>query len=372
MVADARTWARIRVVFKRDELGLPSFWKLQLLGWVAFYFVLLVVVLPYHKAEELRDQTIGWAAMFLASCLLRPVCRSLFRRLLPWIEFELRVLAWSVAVGTVAAFATELAILRAVRLVWTDLLVNILQMSVVLFLWCTLYFSIKQWQQSTRERERLLIAQREARDARLSALRYQLNPHFLFNSLNAVSTLVLKGDAPAATRMLSQIGGLLRASLDGPFASEIPLSQELNFAKQYLAIEQTRLGNRLQVVSDIASDSLDASVPSMLLQPLLENAVRHGVGRRRQGGMIEIQTAVENSRLRIRVWNSGPGLDPNASADKNRRGIGLANTTERLKQLYGDDCEFELRWPDGGGCEVTIRLPFRKSVEQVEEISCAQ
>jgi len=371
-VADAPVWTRIRVVFRRDELGLPSFWLLQLLGWVAFCFVLLVVVLPYHKAEELRDQTIGCAAMFLASCLLRPVCRSLLRRSLPWIDLELRALAWSVAVGTVAAFATELAILPAVRLLWTDLLVNVLQISVVLFLWCTLYFSIKQWQQSTRERERLLVAEREARDARLSALRYQLNPHFLFNSLNAVSTLVLKGDAPGATRMLSQIGGLLRASLDGPFASEIPLPQELNFAKQYLAIEQTRLGDHLQIVFDIAADSLDACVPSMLLQPLLENAVRHGVGRRRQGGMIEIQTALEDNRLRIRVWNSGPGDDVDSGADKNRRGIGLANTMERLKHLYGADCEFDLRWPDGGGCEVTIQLPFRKMVEQVEEISCAQ
>ena len=214
-------------MFKRDELGVPSFWQLQLLGWVVFYFVLLIAVLPYRKAEDLRDQTIAWAAMFLASCLLRPVCRSLLRRSLSWIGLELRALAWSVAMGTVAAFVTELAILRVVRLVWTDLLVNILQLSVVLFLWCTLYFSIKQWQQSTWERERLLIVEREAREARLSALRYQLNPHFLFNSLNAVSTLVLKGDAPGATRMLSQIGSLLRASLDGPLVSEIPLWQEL-------------------------------------------------------------------------------------------------------------------------------------------------
>jgi hypothetical protein len=130
-------------VFKRDELGLPSFWQLQLLGWVAFYFVLLVVVLPNRKAGDFRDETIGWATMFLASCFLRPVCRSLLRRLLPWIVLELRALAWSVAVGTVAAFAAELAILGALRLVWADLPVNVLQFSVVLFLWCTLYFSIK-------------------------------------------------------------------------------------------------------------------------------------------------------------------------------------------------------------------------------------
>lgn len=365
-------WARIRAVFERDELGLPSFWQLQLLGWAAFYFVLLVVVLPYRKAEDFRDQTIGCAAMFLASCLLRSLCRSLLRRSLPWIGLALRAIAWTVVVGTVAAFVTELAIVRVVRLVWNDLLVNILQFSVVLFLWCTLYFSIKQWQQSARERERLLIAEREAREARLSALRYQLNPHFLFNSLNAVSTLVLKGDTPGATRMLSQIGGLLRSSLDGPLASEVPLSQELDFARKYLAIEQTRLGDHLQVAFDIAPDSLDAYVPSMLLQPLLENAVRHGVGRLRQGGMIEIQTVIENNRLRFVVRNSGPARDIDTGADERRSGIGLANTTERLKRLYGTECEFVLGWPVDGGCELTIKLPFRKVVEQLEEISCAQ
>lgn len=172
--------------------------------------------------------------------------------------------------------------------------------------------------------------------------------------------------------MLSQIGGLLRASLDCPVLSEIPFSQELDFAKKYLAIEQTRLGERLQAAFDIAPDSLDASVPSMLLQPLLENAVRHGVGRLRQGGVIVIQAAVENNRLRIMVKNSGPRRSADAGSRENRRGIGLANTAERIKRTYGPDCEFALGWPEGGGCELTIRVPFIKIAERVGELSCAQ
>ena len=359
-------------MLKRDEVGFPSFWLLQSFGWLAFYLVLLLVVLPYGRVEEFRDQTIGCAAMFVASCLLRPVCRSLRRRSFPWIGLELRALVWSTAMGTAAAFVTELTILRVIRLVWTDLLVNILQISVMLFLWCTLYFSIKQWQQSARERERLLRAESEVRDAHLSALRYQLNPHFLFNSLNAVSTLVLKGDSAAATRMISQISSLLRASLDGPMVSEISLSQELDFAREYLAIEQTRMGGRLQVAFEITPASLEAAVPSMLLQPLLENAVRHGIGRLRLGGVITVQTAVEDSRLRIIIRNSGPTRSSQAVSSQNRRGIGLANTSERLKRLYGSGSEFELRWPDGGGCETTIRLPFKKIVDSIEEIACAQ
>ena len=267
---------------------------------------------------------------------------------------------------------TELAILRVMRLVWTDLLVNVVQFSFVLFLWCTLYFSINHWQQSARERERLLIAEREARDARLSALRYQLNPHFLFNSLNAVSTLVLRGDAQRATRMLSQIGGLLRTSFDGPTILEIPLSQELDFAEKYLAIEKTRLGDRLQVVVELATESLDAAVPSMLLQPLLENAVRLGVGRLKEGGVIAIQATIADERLHLIVTNSGPHRHAEIRVDEDRPGIGLANTTERLKRLYGLACDFTLSWPHSGGCEVTIQLPFKKIAERVEAVSCAQ
>ena len=272
----------------------------------------------------------------------------------------------------IAAFVTELAILRVLRLIWIDLLVNILQFSVVLFLWCTLYFSIKQWQQSALERERLLQAESEARDARLSALRYQLNPHFLFNSLNAVSTLVLKGDAAGATRMLSQIAGLLRASLEGPVVSQISLSQELDFARKYLDIEQTRLGEKLQIVFEVAPESLGAAVPNMLLQPLLENAVRHGVGRLRKGGVIEIQTGLQDGRLRLQLRNSGPCRSVNPGTNQPQNGIGLSNTTERLSRLYGPDCAFTLRWPDGGGCEITIQLPFKQIVDRIEEVSCAQ
>ena len=371
---DRVAWTKIRIVLKRDELGLPSFWQLQGMGWVVFYLIVIVVALPYRKTEEFGYQAIGCTTMFLASCVLRPICRSLLRKSLSWIALELRALAWSVAIGFMATLVTELAILRNVRRIWSDadLPANALQFSVVLFLWCTLYFSIKQWQQAAHERDRLLRAETEARDAHLSALRYQLNPHFLFNSLNAVSTLVLKGDAPGATRMISQIAGLLRVSLEGPILAEIPLSQELDFAKRYLAIEQTRLGDRLHVEFDIAPDSLDASIPSMLLQPLIENAVLHGVGRLKQGGVITIQTAEEDNRLRIVVTNSGPLHNADADREENRRGIGLANTRERLRRLYGAACEFTLFWPDSGGCVLTIQVPYSKSVERVEELSCAQ
>jgi len=235
-------------------------------------------------------------------------------------------------------------------------------------MWRSLYFSIKQWQRSDMERERLLRAESEVREARLLALRYQLNPHFLFNSLNAVSTLVLDGNAPAATRMLAQIGDLLRTSLDSEVAAEVTLSQELAFTEGYLAIEQTRLGERLRIDVAVPLETRDALVPNMLLQPLVENAVRYGVAPLVEGGRIGIRSALHADRLRIMIGNSGRrGED---GQKKNGNGIGLGNTAERLKTLYGTDFEFSLAWPEAGGCEVVLELPLRRARNLQEAALC--
>src|SRR6202521_290780 len=229
----------------------------------------------------------------------------------------------------------------------------------ILFIWCSLYFSIKQWQQSSEERERLLRAESELREARLLALRYQLNPHFLFNSLNAVSTLVLDGNAPAATRMLAQIGDLLRSSLNSEVTAEVALSQEMVFTEGCLAVEQTRLGKRLKFDLVIPIETRDALVPSMLLQPLVENAVRYGVAPLVEGGWIAIKSSVQADRLRIVIGNSG--RRGHGEHKKNGIGIGLGNTQERLKTLYGTDFEFSLAWLEAGGCEVVLELPLRRA-----------
>ena len=323
--------------------------------------------------QELRNQTVCWGTAFGASCLLRPLCRSLLRKLRLWLALELRAFGLSAVAGTFTTIIAEAVKLRGARIVWADSLEDWLQFVVILFLWCTLYFSIKQWQQSVRERERLVRAESEAREARLSALRYQLNPHFLFNSLNAASTLVLQGKAAAATRMLAQIGELLRTTLDSDASVEVPLSQELAFVEQYLAIEQTRLGDRLRVSTAISPETRDAVVPSMLLQPLVENAVRHGVAPVMAGGWIAISSTIRGDRLLMTVRNSGPHTNRNSiQTIMPYKGIGLANTAERLKTLYGDNQCFSLRSPEAGGYEVTIDIPFRKVVPATEEALCAR
>ena len=249
---------------------------------------------------------------------------------------------------------------RGYPLDWYEWVARSVQSAFILFVWCSLYFSIKTWRQVTRERERLLRAEGEARDARLSALRYQLNPHFLFNALNAVSTLVLEGDSAAATRMLAQIGDFLRTMLDTETKLEVPLSDEVAFVEQYLAIEQTRLGSRLRTNVSISADTLDALVPSMLLQPLVENAVRHGVAPCLEGGGIEIRSRRDGIQLKLAIRNSG-AADQGMLQRRLTTGIGLSNTTERLKTLYPDSHGFSLEWLALGGCEVRIELPFRKA-----------
>jgi two-component sensor histidine kinase len=361
----------LELLMARDSsLRFPSFWQLQLIGWVCLYLVGILGSIPdiFRRPGALLGNTVATATMFVASFALHPLCRALLPRAHSWLGFAWRAAAWSMVWGTVTSFATTLILGGVHKMDWPSMLGNSVQFAFIFFLWCSLYLSIKQWQQSVQERERLLRAETEAREARLSALRYQLNPHFLFNSLNAVSTLVLDGNAAAATRMLAQIGELLRTSLDNDVIPEIALSREMAFTERYLAIEQTRMGERLQVDLAISHDTLDALVPSMLLQPLVENAVRHGVVPLVQGGRIGIESGLHEGSLRIVIRNSGP-----RRADKqkeNGNGIGLNNTVERLRALYGSNHKFLLEWPEEGGCRVTVQLPLRKAARTQEAQPC--
>jgi signal transduction histidine kinase len=192
--------------------------------------------------------------------------------------------------------------------------------------------------------------------AKLDALRLQLQPHFLFNTLNAIATLVHR-DANAADEMITNLSDLLRLSLETTTA-EVPLRRELELVDRYLAIERVRLGERLRVEQTIASDALDAAVPPLMMQTLVENAIRHGIEPRRAPGVVTIRAVRDRDTLRLTIADDGPGL-PAADAGTERRGLGLANTEARLRELYGVAGRVTLLAPEAGGVRVELELPWR-------------
>jgi two-component system LytT family sensor kinase len=192
-------------------------------------------------------------------------------------------------------------------------------------------------------------------EARLAALRAQLNPHFLFNALNAISTLALKGDQSAVTETIGRLSDLLRAALD-EHTEEITLAREMDFLDDYVAIQRIRFADRLCVEKSIAADALDGLVPTMILQPIVENAIEHGVNGQRGVGHVNVTAIRENGSLAIEVRDSGPGF----LSAVGHPGIGLANTRARLEQLYGADYRFEYGSLPEGGASVRITIPFHQ------------
>lgn len=206
-----------------------------------------------------------------------------------------------------------------------------------------------------RERQALaLVASRN--QAKLDALRLQLQPHFLFNALNAIATLVHR-DARAADRLIGDLSDLLRASLQTT-QHEVTLADELALLDHYLAIEEARLGDRLRIVRDIRHEALAACVPPLVLQPLAENAIRHGLEPRLQPGTITIEARREGDLLRLTVADDGVGLHT-TSPRSSRRGIGVTNTRERLRTLHGDAARLDFSSPPAGGVRAEVVLPYR-------------
>jgi hypothetical protein len=194
--------------------------------------------------------------------------------------------------------------------------------------------------------------------ARLRALRSELNPHFLFNSLHSVAALVRRGDREGAIRTTSRIGDLLRFTLEGRDDPEVTLGEEIDLLRLYLDIEAVRFADRLDARIEVPSDLRPALVPSLMLQPLVENAIRHGVAHTRDAVSIEVRATRCDPLLYISVTDNGPG--PVASALRaGGEGIGLGNLRERMSALYGDVAALDLRERVGGGAEVTARLPLR-------------
>jgi LytS/YehU family sensor histidine kinase len=226
-------------------------------------------------------------------------------------------------------------------------------------------FAADYYQRYLNKQREALELERELAQAELRALKMQLHPHFLFNTLHAISALV--ADAPKeAEQMIVRLSEMLRLSLDNSGAQEVSLDQEIRFLNLYLDIERMRFAERLTVTMNIEPGALEAAVPNLILQPLVENSIRHGIERVSRPGRIEVSAARLDGHLVLSVMDNGAGL-PQDQMPPERYGVGLRATRGRLERLYGPAQSLVLRRPAAGGVEAVVTIPFRLSRSAPEE-----
>lgn len=220
-----------------------------------------------------------------------------------------------------------------------------------------IYYGLDYYQKYQLREQQAVALQAQLAQAQLMALKMQLQPHFLFNTLNSVAALVRKNETKQAVTMLGRLGEFLRIVLESKGEQEVQLSHELSFTQRYLDIEKVRFNERLQIEVKMEPATLEAYVPNLILQPLVENTIKHGIAPHANAGIIQLHARIEGTYLMLEVGDDGPGLKESSG----RQGIGLTNTRNRLEELYGDDFSFVLGRSALGGMLVSIRIPYRTS-----------
>lgn len=229
--------------------------------------------------------------------------------------------------------------------------------------WSVLYFGIKYYQMLQTEKQNVLKANTEAHQAQLKMLRYQLNPHFLFNTLNAISTLILVKENNVANAMVSKLSDFLRYTLDNDPMKKVTLEGEIQVLKLYLDIEKVRFEERLQVVFNIDKNCDNALVPSMILQPIAENSIKHAISTLESGGMLFVSACITDNYLCIDMSDNGPGAVIVNNNLHRESGVGLVNTRERLQALFGNDYSLIVSNNTPKGVKVSIRIPLQVEAE---------
>ncbi|KUJ82803.1 sensor histidine kinase [Microbulbifer flavimaris] len=343
-----------------------KYWALQAAGWGGYTLLTFIGSFFWVKNHWLHS---GYIAVATASGVaLSELMRRGFHRLWnrpPAMRFigSLMVVVLAAAVwaaikfgGSVWLYGKESDEHPAVLAIYWFSYSFLLLMT-----WAALYYGIKYYQASQDQQEKMLLAESMAHQAQLKMLRYQLNPHFLFNTLNAISTLILDNDGRTANDMVSRLSQFLRHSLDNDPMQKVTLAREVEALMLYLDIEKVRFADRLGVNVDLEGDSPRALVPSLLLQPLVENAIKYGISQREWGGEITIRARVFAGELLLEVSDNGPGMsDRELKKLGSGRGVGIRNTCERLGALYGSEQKVRFRNQPGGGLAVHIRIPFEQ------------
>jgi two-component system LytT family sensor kinase len=339
------------------------FWTLNIGGWTGYAITAWLGALAHEKPESYFAVI---AATAVAGFLLTLPMRYLFHRL------------WSKSIAVLAT--TMLVVCYVFGLGWRwlqnylyydwvknswypddimEYVGGVMGSFYILLCWSGLYFGIKYYQQLQEQTEQTLKATAAAHQAQLKMLRYQLNPHFLFNTLNAISTLILDGANATANKAVSRLSDFLRYTLDNDPMSQVTLGSELSAIDLYLEIEKVRFGDRLIIEKSIESPAEKALVPSLILQPLIENAIKYAISPSEEGGTLRISARVQRGVLVLQISDTGPGLG-NGQSEHKSSGVGLKNTRERLLQLYGDAQAFTLAPNEPSGLTITINLPYEE------------
>jgi hypothetical protein len=338
-----------------------AFWRLQLLGWGGYALQRAVSTIANNLPwERLALVLITAITGFSISLILSVIYR--------WLIRQRALVTWGVTTIVLAVAVSLYSFIDAwvLQLSGSEVDSGFAQVFIgfftydltVLGAWSALYYAINYFLQVEEQTDRLERLEAQATSAQLAMLRYQLNPHFLFNTLNSISTLVLLKQTEPANAMLTRLSSFLRHTLIVQPGGRVTIAQEVETLKLYLDIERMRFEDRLRTMFRVDPAAADATIPSLLLQPLVENAIKYAVSTQEEGARISLTAQVVGSRLRVTVADTGPGIQARSSETQASTGVGLANIRNRLAQAYGEDHRFDIETPPEGGFTVIIEIPY--------------
>ncbi|MEP2178649.1 MAG: histidine kinase, partial [Marinomonas sp.] len=362
-----------------------AFWNLHLAGWSGLFLLRATSALANGQPFDLLLVIfVNIVTGFSISLVLSVIYRQLIDRQ-PIVTWGMTMLALLAAVAihvSIDAWVQGLYYTGIRETTFAQRFIGLSFLPLALLGgWSALYYAINYFLQVEEQADRLERLQAQATSAHLAMLRYQLNPHFLFNTLNSISTLVLLKQTEPANAMLTRLSGFLRHTLVTEPGSQVTLAQEVETLQLYLDIERMRFEERLRTNFSIDDDAMKAQLPSMLLQPLVENAIKYAVSPQEEGARITVEARVHNGRLQVGVEDTGPGAAPEGAeliagmgiadpTSATSTGVGLANIRNRLTQAYGAAHRFETTSNPSGGFSVFIEIPY-ETAEQEDAASVA-